>query len=128
MFCFAVDSFFSLFHPSRQKFLFFIVIFQTLLQPANPYVCESSFCFGIMNIFVFFSSVSLSACAVKKYYLFMAVNSVDVLYLFHFFFVSDSIIHATMKIHHPKLCFQTLPTRDETLQYMMDPFLGAAPT
>lgn len=53
----------------------------------NPCECESSFCPGIINIFccLFFSF--FLCVRRKKYYLFMAVNSVDVLYLFPYFFV-----------------------------------------
>lgn len=76
----------------------------------------------------FFVLGSFCVCR-KKYYLFMAVNSVDVLYLFpYFFFVSDSIIHATMKIHHPKLFPTLVLPRWEALQYMMDLFFVSPPS
>lgn len=75
------------------------------LSPTNSCMGKLS-CPGIISIFCL-SLVPLVSTILshplphkKMYHLFMAANSVDVLYLFPYFFsffsVSDSIIHSTM--------------------------------
>ena len=107
----------------------------------NPYECESSFCPGIINIFCVASFFPFFLCVRrKKYYLFMAVNSVDVLYLFPYFFLvffsrfffvfRIQLFMQQWKYIIPSFfpSFLSLffthslaPTR-WTLRYMMDPF------